>query len=284
MPGLEDEFGDVVRKARSGLGLSAEQLATQTGLSERELKSIEAYTGHPDEAQVRRLAQVLQLRADQLWAMAQDSWSAPDVPWTIGDTFQIQRLTNHYPEHCYVITDRDGHCLIVDPGDEAGRIIEAATGPSEWAKAPQSAPRGILITHYHQDHTGAVVPVQRAAKTHVYVHEADRQGVSGVPEHAVKTFTGDGEIKAGPFTVRVLHTPGHTAGGATYVLAADGHTAAFCGDTLFAGSVGNARFGYAALLSSVREKLGRLPPDTVLYPGHGPATTVANEHARNSFF
>ena len=62
MPGLEDEFGDVVRKARAGLDISVEDLAARTGLSERDVKSIEVYTGHPDEAHVRRLAEALGLR------------------------------------------------------------------------------------------------------------------------------------------------------------------------------------------------------------------------------
>jgi hydroxyacylglutathione hydrolase len=283
MPGLEDELGDVVRKARSGLGITVEELAKQVGMSETDLKGVEVYTRHPDEAQVRRLAAALQLRAGQLWDLAEDSWSAPDGPWTIGDTFTVERITNHYPEHCYVIADHDGNCLIVDPGAEEDRIIAAVQSRTPNAAAGGRNPHGILITHFHQDHTGAVVPVQQATRTTVYVHEADRQGVNGVPAAAVKTFTGDGEIKAGPFTVRVLHTPGHSAGSTTYLLETNGHTAAFCGDTLFAGSVGNARTGYDVILRSVRDKLLRLSDDTVLYPGHGPTTTVANEKARNPF-
>ncbi len=283
MPGLEDELGDVVRKARSGQGISVEELAKQVGMSETDLKGVEVYTRHPDEPQVRALAQALQLRPDQLWDLAEDIWSAPDGPWTIGDALTVDRITNHYPEHCYIVTDRDGHCLIVDPGAEEDRIIEAVRRPITGVAPQGRAPRGILITHFHQDHTGAVVPVQQATRTSVYVHEADRQGVNGVPAEAVKTFTGDGAITAGPFTLRVIHTPGHSAGSATYVVEAGGHTAAFCGDTLFAGSVGNARAGYDAILDSVRNKLLKLPADTVLYPGHGPTTTVENERRRNPF-
>jgi glyoxylase-like metal-dependent hydrolase (beta-lactamase superfamily II) len=276
MPGLEDELGDVVRKARGGLGIELADLAQRVGMIEADLKGVEVYTRHPDEAQVRRLAEALQLRPDQLWDLAQDAWSAPEVPWQIGDDYSVERLTNHYPEHCYVILDRQGACLIVDPGDEAERILETV-------RRDERKPAGILITHYHQDHTGAVVPVQQGTGSPVYVHQADRQGVDGVPESAIKTFGGDGELTVGPFTLRLLHTPGHTAGSTSYVLTAGGRTAAFCGDTLFAGSVGNARAGYDAILDSVRNKLARLPEDTVLYPGHGPASTVANERARNPF-
>ena len=284
MPGLEDEFGDVVRKARSGLGLTIEQLAGAAGLSDGDIKGIEVYTKHPDQAQVRRLAAELKLRPDQLWEMAEDSWSAQDGPWTVGQSLTIERLTNHYPEHCYLVSDRDGRCLIVDPGAEAERIIAASRAPAPGGGLARQ-PQAILITHFHQDHTGAVVPVQAATGVPVHIHQADLQGVNGVPEGAVKAFDGDGVVTSlGPsLAVRVLHTPGHSAGSATFVIEVDGATAAFCGDTLFAGSIGNARAGYDAILHSVRRKICALPGQTVLYPGHGPATTVANEQARNPF-
>jgi glyoxylase-like metal-dependent hydrolase (beta-lactamase superfamily II) len=276
MPGLEDELGDVVKKARAGRGLSLADLATQAGLTEQDLKGVEAYTTHPGEAQVRRLAQVLRLRPDPLWDLARDAWSAPEVPWTVGQAYSVDRLTNDYPEHCYVVAAPSGGCLIVDPGAEPERVVREATRDGR-------RPVAILVTHSHHDHTGAVVPVQRATGAPVYVEQSDVQGVSGVPAGAVRPLTGDTEVEAGPFRVQVLHTPGHTAGSATYVLRSGGATAAFCGDTLFAGSAGNARAGYEAILSSLRDKLARLPPEAVLYPGHGPATTVANELQRNPF-
>ncbi len=279
MPGLEDELGDVVRKARTGLGLSIEEVAARCGLSPREVKSIEVYTLRPGEATVRCLAEVLQLRPDPLWALAQDAWSAPDVPWSIGEAYTIDRLTNHYPEHCYVVTARSGECLIIDPGDEPERVIEAATRDGR-------RPVGILVTHRHQDHTGAVVPVQRATGAPVYVHAADLEGVAGVPQPARHAVAGEDEaLQIGSIGLRALHTPGHTPGSATFVVQDDAgqHVAAFCGDTLFAGSAGNARHSYPALLRSLRQKLARLPSHAILYPGHGPATTVANERERNPF-
>ena len=276
MPGLEDELGDVVKKARSGLGLTLEELAAQTAIPVAALRGIEVYTTHPDEAEVRRLAAVLQLRPDQLWALAQESWSPPTPPWSIGTEFTIDCLTNSYPEHCYVVANRAGKCLIVDPGEDPERVVQVATQNGR-------APVAILVTHRHQDHTGAVVPVQKAVGTPVFVQRLDVEGVSGVEAGVIRPFDGDGELEAGGLRLRAMHTPGHTEGSATYVLESAGDVAAFCGDTLFAGSAGNARAGYGALLSSLRDKLAKLPPATVLYPGHGPATTVANELERNPF-
>lgn len=281
MPGLEDELGDIVAKARTGLGLSVATLAARSGISEPSLKAVEVYTVQLAEAQVRRLAEVLDLRPDQLWELAQDTWSAPAPPWKIGETYTIDRLTNAYPEHCYVLTSTapttSGQCIIVDPGDEPDRIIETASRDGRQACA-------ILITHRHQDHTGALVPVQRATGAPVYVQASDGEGAAGVPQSAVHHLEGDGRFQAAGDDIQVLHTPGHTAGSATFVIAAAGQTAAFCGDTLFAGSAGRAGFSYAALLTSVRQKLAGLPRNTILYPGHGPATTLENEAQRNPFF
>jgi glyoxylase-like metal-dependent hydrolase (beta-lactamase superfamily II)/lambda repressor-like predicted transcriptional regulator len=276
MPGLEDELGDVVAKARTGAGLSLADLAARSGLTESELKAVEVYTGHPDAPQVRRLAAALDLRPDALWDLAQDSWSAPEVPWSIGDVYGVDCLTSDWPEHCYVVTAPSGECLIVDPGDEAERIVGAATRDGR-------RPLAILITHRHRDHTGAVVPVQRATGVPVYVEAEDVEGAAGVPADAVRTFAGDTVLEIGPFAVRALATPGHTPGSVTYVLEGGGVTAAFCGDTLFAGSAGRAGHSYQALRQALRQKLVPLPPETILYPGHGPATTLANELARNPF-
>ncbi|HEU5317751.1 MAG TPA: MBL fold metallo-hydrolase [Chloroflexota bacterium] len=275
MPGLEDELGDVVKKARAGRGMELGQLAERAGLTEREAKALEVYTFTPNERQVRALAAALGLRADQLWSLAQDSWSAPDVPRRIGERYTVEWLTNHYPEHCYVVSAPDGTCLVIDPGAEPEPIIATATLGGRRVEA-------ILITHRHQDHTGATAEVQKATSAPVYVHREDVEGVAAVAERAVKTFGDDGELLRGAVSVRTLHTPGHTPGSVTYVISDGGATAAFCGDTLFAGSAGNARAGYDVLLRSLR-KLASLPADTVLYPGHGPQTTLANELEKNPF-
>jgi hydroxyacylglutathione hydrolase len=275
MPGLEDELGDVVKKARAGRGLELADVAQRAGLTERELKALEVYTFTPNEHQVRGLAAALELRGDQLWALAQDSWSAPEVSWKIGSRYTIDCLTNHYPEHCYVVTAPDGACLVIDPGAEPEPIVATAGREGRHAAA-------ILITHRHQDHTGAAPEVQRATGAQVYVHEQDLEGVAAVPRSAVKTYRADGGLMLGGISVRTLHTPGHTPGSVTYLLETDGETAAFCGDTLFAGSAGNARAGYEDLLSSLR-KLAGLAANTVFYPGHGPQTTLVNELERNPF-
>lgn len=276
MAGLEDELGDVVRKARVGLGIEPADLARQVGMPERDLKGVEVYTKHPDEAQVRRLAAALQLRADQLWELAQESWTPPEPSWKIGDDYTVDCLVDEYPENSYVVTSRSHETLIVDPGENPEEIVEAATRDGR-------RPVGMLITHYHRDHTVGIAPVQQATGTPVFVHAADAHGAADALHGSLRELPSDTDIRVGGFQIQVLHTPGHSAGSVTYVLRSGDGVAAFCGDTLFAGSTGNARFGYAAILHSVREKILALPRHATIYPGHGPATTVANELERNPF-
>jgi glyoxylase-like metal-dependent hydrolase (beta-lactamase superfamily II) len=275
MAALEDELGDVVRKARTGLGLDLSTLSQRVAISEQDLRGLEVYTHVPDESQVRRLADALQLRPDPLVWLAKGAWDPPEPSWRVGATYGIERITTSFPEHCYVVSSTAGECIVVDPGDEADRILATATREGRRVS-------GIFITHGHHDHIGAVVPLQRVTAVPVYVGAADAKSVDTVGA-ALCPLERDSRVEVGSFDVRVLHTPGHTAGGCTFVLEAGGETAAFCGDTLFAGSAGNSRHSYPALLHSLREKLAKLPATTFLYPGHGPATTIANEVARNPF-
>jgi len=115
MIALEDEFGDVIRKARSGLGLEVASVAAACGLTERDVKSMEVYTRRPSDLEVDRLASTLGLRASALRALASETISAPDGPWQVGD-LTVHRETTHYPSHCYLIGLPGGACAIVDPG------------------------------------------------------------------------------------------------------------------------------------------------------------------------
>ena len=179
--------------------------------------------------------------------------------------------------------------VVVDPGDEGEEI------------ASRLAERGItldkiLLTHGHFDHVGAVrfLRDRTGAKIHVHPDEvgrmrtAARQGgmfglhVQDPPAPDVLLREGD-RVPLGDQEFRVLHTPGHTPGHVTF------HTGdmAFVGDLIFAGSIGRTDLpggSHDALIRSVREKIFTLPDRTVLFPGHGPATTVGEERRSNPFF
>ena len=275
---LEDEFGDVIRKARTGLGFEVSDIASRTGIAERDLRSMEVYTRRPNASEVTALATALNLRASALWSLANDETTAPDGPWTVGD-LTVHRMTTHYPSHCYVVVSPAGSCAIIDPGDDA--IVDDLTA---YVTGPHRHPVAILITHGHHDHDGGVAALQKRLDLPVYVHESDMSNLSAVPKSSLHLH-GDGGASTTVDTLqwRALPTPGHTAGSTTWVFPSGATGAAFCGDTMFAGSAGNGRAGYARHLTSLRTKIAALPPATILYPGHGPATSVGAELHHNPF-
>jgi len=199
-----------------------------------------------------------------------------------------------YETNCYVLRNNDAakDCLIIDPGLEAEELIELLD-------EQQLNPVAVVLTHGHIDHIAGIAAMRsRFPEINIYIHNLDA-GMLTEPGKNLSAMTGaafttepedvslqEGEI-IDPAGVKllVLHTPGHTPGGISLYSKEDG--IAFVGDTLFAGSIGRTDFpggSMSQLLASVREKLFTLPEETKVYPGHGPATTIAAEKAHNPFF
>ncbi|MDD5492722.1 MAG: MBL fold metallo-hydrolase [bacterium] len=169
--------------------------------------------------------------------------------------------------NCYLVYDEGSkQSAIIDPGEEAEKILALVTVRQVTVKL-------IIHTHGHFDHTGASEALRRATKARMLIHQGDADLAGFIPE----AFLHDGEtIFLGPLEFKVLHTPGHTPGGITLV----GNGFAFTGDTLFKNGVGRSDLtggNETALWKSIREKLFSLPPETVIYPGHGPASTIGQE-------
>ena len=187
------------------------------------------------------------------------------------------------------ILHQDGEAWIVDPGGEPEMIL----GELKRLALRLS---GILLTHAHFDHIGAVNAILAAAPgTPVYLGERDFPVVSHPfnqmpPEYpAVAKIEGLRPAAEVPI-FKALDTPGHTPGGVSYYLADfdagnGAHGLLLSGDTLFAGSVGRTDFpgGNMATLMASLGSLKALPPETLVVPGHGPETTLAREFASNPF-
>jgi glyoxylase-like metal-dependent hydrolase (beta-lactamase superfamily II) len=183
---------------------------------------------------------------------------------------------------------------IVDPGDEVDDLLDAA------ARHRLSVTR-ILLTHAHLDHITGVGRAKQVLGVPVCLHRADNFlyedvveqarlfGLHVEPQPPVDHFyDGDELLGVGRYQVRVLHTPGHCPGGVCLAVskAGDSRATLFVGDTLFAGSIGRTDLpggDMDTLLRSIREVLFRFPDDTVVWSGHGPATTIGHERATNPF-
>ena len=184
------------------------------------------------------------------------------------------------------ILSRGGDAFIIDPGQEAERII------AELAER-NLTPAAILLTHAHFDHITAIVDLQRRfPELPVYVHSGDRPMFGhpfnqlppeypsiGVPKHLRDTD----ELAALLPEVTVIHTPGHTPGGVCYYLAAERLLCS--GDTLFAGSIGRTDFpgGSMTRMMDSLHALMKLPAETEVVPGHGPRTTIGAEQRSNPY-
>ena len=193
-----------------------------------------------------------------------------------------------FQENCYLLTDPASHrCVAIDPGAEGHRIISAIERSGTELEA-------IWLTHAHLDHIGAVAELKRRWDVPVYLHPLDeplyklasrQAALYGLPfeqpEPADRAL-GEGDVmRLGDFSFDVMHVPGHAPGHVVF----HGHGVAFVGDCLFAGSIGRTDLPLANPrdLAASLDRIITLPPETVVYPGHGPATSIGVERDTNPF-
>lgn len=194
--------------------------------------------------------------------------------------------------NCYLVGDpASGSAAIIDPGDEAERILREL--PAQWKVS------WILVTHAHFDHVGAVGALKARTGAPFLMHPADLELLRQAPETS-RLFLGQPmapppepdaplahgqRLELGALTMEVRHTPGHSPGSVSLVVWGE-PPAVFSGDALFAGSIGRTdlpQANHSELLASIRRELLVLEDRTLVYPGHGPTTTIGHERRTNPF-
>lgn len=193
--------------------------------------------------------------------------------------------------NCYLAYNQETkEGFLVDPGDCGKEILN-------WVSNHEVKLQGILLTHGHFDHVKGVKEIVAAVPVPIYAFHKEKElledgaknlslGFAGVAEtYMADVFLKDEEvISVAGFSIRVMHTPGHTPGGCCYYIGTE--NVLFSGDTLFCGSVGRSDFpggSGSTLIRSIKEKLMVLPEQTMVYPGHDSVTTIEEERMYNPY-
>jgi glyoxylase-like metal-dependent hydrolase (beta-lactamase superfamily II) len=197
-----------------------------------------------------------------------------------------QLVVGPFASNCYIVgSESNKEGMIIDPGAGTKQILSNIGDLGLKIRL-------LVLTHGHMDHVGAVKGVKEATGAELAIHADDARFLRrlslntlyslSVPP-APERLLGDGDsIDIGDLHFTVLHTPGHSPGGICLL----GNGVLFSGDTLFNAGVGRTDFpgaSHSQLMNSINTKLMVLPDDTVVYPGHGPHTTIGAERRNNPF-
>jgi glyoxylase-like metal-dependent hydrolase (beta-lactamase superfamily II) len=271
---LEDHPGDIICKARAMSGVSAATAAAAAEITGTELSVLEESGKTAVKINLAKLAPLIGLNPQKLeaiangWLPAQKDlslWREIRVFTTAGDGLTV---------NCYLVWDEaTREAALFDTGLDARPILDTIT-------TEQLQFRHIFITHSHWDHVEAL-PKIREAWPKARLH-------SGSKNAPVDQRNKTAEIvHLGGLRVTYRETPGHAEDGVTYIIGnwqEDAPHVAIVGDAIFAGSIGRGNQSWDLARQKVREQILSLPAETLICPGHGPLTTVAEEKEHNPFF
>lgn len=271
---LEDHVGDIIRKARAGLGVPSQTACAAAGLSAEELKQLESDGQCAKQPDYAKLAELLQLSATKLQSVA-NGWvpAEPDLArWC-----ELRRITteeNELEVHCFLAWDEvTREAALFDTGWSADPVLKII-------EEEQLTLAHLFFTHSHPDHMAGLQGIRdKWPKVRIHTDSS-----SAPPQH--KNRRNDC-VHLGSLRITNRLTPGHADDGVTYIVgnwSEDAPHVAIVGDALFAGSMGGAPTCFEEARAHVREQILTLPADTLLCPGHGPFTTVAEEREHNPLF
>lgn len=191
--------------------------------------------------------------------------------------------------NCYIVSNEKSKLsVVIDPGDEADKIIDLI-------EARGLEVTHIINTHGHFDHIGANGALSEKTGASIYINKEDEDllrasesdlsslyGEAFLKSEKIKYLSGGQKIEVGKVKMKIISTPGHTRGGISLFA---GHQL-FVGDALFSGSIGRTDLpggDFDTLIDSIRSRLLTLPNETIVYPGHGPNTTIGAERIANPY-
>lgn len=271
---LEDHVGDVIRKARAMSNVSAEAAASAAGLAASDLSTLEESGKIAKRPNYAALANLLGLGAAKLEGIA-NGWRPADKDISVWRELRPFTTTaQNTTVNCYLIWDEVSRdAALFDTGWDAQPILKTI-------EENQLVLRHVFITHTHDDHIAALSGV-REKFPKARLHSSSKSAPVDQRNRA------NDFIHLGSLRITNRPTPGHAEEGTTYVIGTwpeDAPHVAIVGDAIFAGSIGTGNQSWDLARQKVREQIFSLPAETLICPGHGPLTTVAEEKAHNPFF
>ncbi len=269
---LEDHLGDIIRKARQAANISAETAASAAGISAEELNALEETGTVQKSINFLKLAPLISLQPQKLERIA-EGWLPKETDLSTWRELRQITTARRYPVNCYLVWDEvTREAALFDTGWDAAPIFKEIDENKVELKH-------LFLTHTHEDHIAALADVRRRFPK-VKLHSSSK---SAPPEqrNRANDFTHLGSLR-----ITNRDTPGHAEDGVTYVIGNfpdDASNVAVVGDCIFAGSIGRGFQSTELLKQKIREQIFSLQPDTLICPGHGPLTTVAQEKENNPF-
>ncbi|MEX2381733.1 MAG: MBL fold metallo-hydrolase [Opitutales bacterium] len=272
---LEDELGDVLEKAMKNAGLTEELLAERTGIAVGKIKDAEDYRYDFTPEEIAALAQILGLNEAGLRKLNEEAYPRPALR---GLPFELHVLAMPFGVgvvNAYVLSIHgSGKGILFDTGKNFEDL------KTKWPTSVRDL-QAVFLTHWDRDHAGGLSGLLQA-------YEVPRIYAPQGPGTETTLLNGGEQIELGDFSIQVFDTPGHVSNHNSYLVSLSSKpqcgSVLIAGDLVFAGSVGGAFYSGEHLLHNVQWILSEVDGETVVAPGHGPLTTVANERTYNPFY
>lgn len=265
---LEDTWLDVVGKAMRGHQIDSLTLAETAGVPPEAVEKL--MEGALDMEVLGAVAGCLGLHPVKLAKLARNGYHPAPLPQVEG-LLQFNTPFGDMTVNSYLVWDPNTKLAAAfDTGSDSDGMLQAVADRGLQLE-------NIFLTHSHGDHVLDLDRMVEKTGSQAWISEKE-------PLEGARTFAAGEEFGIGGLTVRTFQTWGHSAGGVTYAIHGLQLPVAVVGDAIFAGSAGGGQVNYVAALATVRAHVLSLPDETVLCPGHGPMTTVAEQKDVNPFF